>query len=264
MTRNALSHPVEVLQETLGHRFRRPELLSQALTHRSAVAARGRQVRRHVPPRDSGSNERLEFIGDRVLGLIMAEWLLERFPHEPEGGLGPRHASLVSRNALAGVAEKIGMPEALTIATHEEQAGIRQLANVLADALEAVLGASYLDAGLAPARDFVRRYWTDLMTGQVDPPKDPKTALQEWVLGRGAVLPVYETRSMEGPSHAPRFTVSVSAMGAEAQGSAGNKRQAESLAAAELLETLRRGAGARKGGGAVRGAGPVDAGKENS
>lgn len=244
--------PIDALQETLGHRFADIRLLERALTHRSAVAARNPRLSKaqNVILRDTASNERFEFVGDRVLGLIMAEWLLEYFPDEPEGGLGPRHAHLVSRTALAEIAEKIGLPDALTIASHEEQAGIRQLANVLADALEAVLGAIYLDAGLNPARDFVRRYWLPLMARQVTPPKDPKTALQEWVLGRGAALPVYEMLSMEGPSHAPQFVVSVSAMGASGQGAAKSKRLAESAAAEMLLKTLkgtsRAGGGRRK------------------
>ncbi|AQS88349.1 ribonuclease III [Neoasaia chiangmaiensis NBRC 101099] len=238
----AIRTPIDQLQETLAHRFKRLELLEQALTHRSAVAGRHprRGRARTIVARDTESNERLEFVGDRVLGLLMAEWLLEYFPNEPEGGLGPRHAHLVSRTALAGIAETIGLPVALRIATHEEQAGIRQLANVLADALEAVLGALYLDAGLGPARGFVRRYWHDLMTGQIDPPKDPKTALQEWALGKNAILPVYETLSMEGPSHAPRFTVAVTALNQRGEGVAGSKRLAESAAAADLLAKLNR------------------------
>lgn len=234
---------LDALQERLGHRFLRPELLEHALTHRSAVSARHprRSRAEAVRIRDTASNERLEFVGDRVLGLLVAEWLLEHFPDEPEGGLGPRHAHLVSRTALAGIAEEIDLPAALKIAAHEEQAGIRHLANVQADALEAVLGALYLDAGLEPARRFVQRYWRPMMDGQIEPPKDPKTALQEWVLARAATLPVYETLSMDGPSHAPHFTVEVSAMGETGRGEAGSKRLAESAAASDLLGRLRAG-----------------------
>ncbi|GBQ92922.1 ribonuclease III [Asaia krungthepensis] len=236
---------LDILQEALGHRFADPALLRQALTHRSAVSARqGRRAPRGAKPAETGSNERLEFVGDRVLGLIMAEWLLEQFPDEPEGALGPRHASLVSRNALAPIAESIGVKHALRIAEHEEQANIRGLANIQADAMEALLGALYLDGGLDPARRFVREKWKDLLVSQITPPKDPKTALQEFVLARGSSLPDYETLSMEGPSHAPRFTVSVSAMGETGEGVAGSKRQAESEAATVLLRRLNRG---RKG-----------------
>jgi ribonuclease-3 len=233
--------PLETFQASLGYRFANPALLAHALTHRSAVAARHPRLGRKAVAanRNTASNERLEFVGDRVLGLLMAEWLLDSFPEEPEGRLGPRHAHLVSRTALAGIAGTIGLPDALTIAAHEEQAGIRHLANVLADALEAVLGAVYLDGGLDPARAIVRRFWRDLMEGQAEPPKDPKTALQEWVLGKCATLPVYETLSMEGPSHAPRFTVAVTALGERGEGAAGGKRQAESAAAADLLARLK-------------------------
>nr|QGQ57008.1 RNase III [Asaia bogorensis] len=236
----------ETLQKALGHQFADQGLLRQALTHRSAVSARqGRRAPRQVARvASAASNERLEFIGDRVLGLLMAEWLLEQFPDEPEGALGPRHASLVSRNALAPTAESIGVAEALHIAEHEEQAGIRSLANVQADAMEALLGALYLDGGLEPARRFVREKWEDLLTSQITPPKDPKTTLQEFVLARGYPLPDYETLSMEGPSHAPRFTIAVSAMGEKGEGVAGSKRQPESEAATVLLRRLNRG---RKG-----------------
>ncbi|GBQ71934.1 ribonuclease III [Ameyamaea chiangmaiensis NBRC 103196] len=243
--------PVAVLEAAIGHRFAKPALLREALTHRSAlhdrVAGRtghGRRGRLPVQSRGAGSNERLEFIGDRVLGLLMAEWLLERFPAEQEGALGPRHANLVSRPVLADIAAKIGLPDVIAVAPHEERAGIRQVANVLADALEAVLGALYLDAGLEPARQFVRRAWTPVMTGQARPPKDPKTALQEWLLGRGLPLPSYETVSMEGPSHAPLFVIRVSSAGRTGEGQAGSKRAAESGAAANLLSQLDEGEGA--------------------
>lgn len=237
---------LETLQDALGHHFADQALLQQALTHRSAVSSRqGRRAPRGaVKTSETGSNERLEFMGDRVLGLLMAEWLLEQFPNEPEGALGPRHASLVSRYALAPIAESIGIAQALRIAEHEEQAGIRSLANVQADAMEALLGALYLDGGLEPARRFVRRKWKDLLVSQITPPKDPKTALQEFLLARGCPLPDYETLSMEGPSHAPRFTVAVSAMGEAGEGVAGSKRQAESEAATALLQRLNR---SRKG-----------------
>jgi len=230
------------LEALLGHPFRQPALLQEALTHRSAVGARVDTRRRNrgrgSGVRGAGSNERLEFVGDRVLGLLVAEWLFERFPGEQEGTLGPRHAHLVSRTVLSVVAERINVPEALVIAPQEEHAGIRNLANVRADAVEALLGAIYVDGGLEPARVFVRTQWRDLMEAQVQPPKDPKTALQEWLLGRGMPLPRYETVSAEGPSHAPKFTVSVGGGGKVGEGVAGSKRVAESAAAADLLRQL--------------------------
>ena len=234
------------IERTVGWRFNRPALLREALTHRSAahaaqdlthLQAGGRKGRRPTH-KGQGSNERLEFIGDRVLGLLMAEWLVERFPDEQEGKLGPRLAHLVSRTALAGIAVTLGFREALDVAPHEERAGIRDAANVLADSVEAVLGAIYLDGGLDPARGFVRAAWEPIMTAQALPPKDAKTALQEWLLGRGLALPVYVVQAAEGPSHAPSFTIRVEAAGRTAIGEAGAKRVAESLAAASLLRQL--------------------------
>ncbi|AHI24478.1 ribonuclease III [Komagataeibacter swingsii] len=231
------------LEACLGYHFTRADLLLRALTHRSAAHERngGRRARQGVAKRGAGSNERLEFIGDRVLGLLMAEWLLERFPDEQEGALGPRHAHLVSRTVLAQVAHVMGLQSALDVAEHEARAGVRQMANVLADAVEAILGAMYLDGGLDPARAFVRRMWNESIVAQARPPKDPKTALQEWVLGRGLPLPQYRVVSADGPSHAPRFVIAVDAQGKTGQGIAGSKRAAESDAASDLLRQLGAG-----------------------
>jgi len=216
----------------LGHRFKRPGLLKEALTHRSAAHGRGR-----------GSNERLEFIGDRVLGLTMAEWLAERFPQEQEGELGRRLANLVSQPVLAGVAETIGLADVLSVSPGEARAGVAKRATVLADALEAALGALYLDAGLETARKFVRGAWHDAMLAQVDPPKDAKTALQEWAQKRGMNLPVYDVTDRSGPPHAPEFTVTVTVGNEIGTGRAGSKRAAEQLAAQALMVRLSPGAG---------------------
>ncbi len=228
------------IESLLGRKFTRPELLREALTHRSASNEMRLQRPKLPDPgrAGSGSNERLEFIGDRVLGLLMAEWLIERFPDEQEGELGPRHAYLVSRPVLARIAAGIGLAAALDVAPHEARAGIRQAANVLADAIEAVLGAAYLDGGLEAPRRFVRAAWSEAVLAQALPPKDPKTALQEWLLGRGMALPSYTLESAEGPSHAPRFVIQGAACGRIGRGTAGNKRAAESAAAADLLGQL--------------------------
>lgn len=217
----------------LGHSFQRPGLLREALTHRSAAHGRGQ-----------GSNERLEFIGDRVLGLTMAEWLAERFPREQEGDLGRRLALLVSQPVLAGVAETIGLDTALSVSPGEAKAGVARRATVLADALEAALGALYLDGGLDVARSFVRRAWHDAMMAQIDPPKDAKTALQEWAQKRGKDLPCYQVTDRAGPPHAPEFTVTVTVGDDIAAGRGGSKRAAEQLAAETLLDHLnvKRGA----------------------
>jgi ribonuclease III len=218
----------------LGHAFNRPDLLQEALTHRSAVQGRGYQGRVGT----HASNERLEFIGDRVLGLTMAEWLAERFPREQEGELGRRLAHLVSQPVLAGVADAVGLAAALSVSPGEARAGVAKRATVLADALEAALGALYLDGGLNVARDFVRRAWHDAMIEQTDPPKDAKTALQEWAQKRGKDLPAYEVTGRSGPPPAPEFTVTVTAGAFEAIGAAGSKRAAEQRAAEALLAQL--------------------------
>jgi ribonuclease-3 len=185
-----------------------------------------------------GSNERLEFIGDRVLGLLVAEWLIERFPHEQEGKLGLRLAVLVSKPSLAAVAEANGLAELIKVAPGEARRGVSGQANVLADALEALLGALYLDGGLEVVRRFIRRVMAGVVDAQAAPPKDPKTALQEWALARALALPAYSVIEQSGPSHAPSFVIRVSVGDASAEARAGAKRAAEQEAARMLLGIL--------------------------
>jgi ribonuclease III len=233
-SRDQLGQPerLAAAEALLGHRFAKPELLAEALTHRSAT-----QVKRRGRKRTK-SNERLEFMGDRVLGLIVAEWLIDRFPEEEEGALGPRHAHLVSRRVLVEVAQRAGLSQALAIGASEARAGVGQLANVLADAMEAAIGALYLDGGLDPARRFVREAWAGEVEAMQHPPKDPKTELQEWLMARGLPLPVYKVTSRTGPSHHPEFVMEVSGGGKAGTGTAGSKRIAERDAAADLLAQL--------------------------
>ncbi len=221
------------VEALLAHSFARPELLAEALTHRSAALSTwaGKRTQSH-------SNERLEFVGDRVLGLLIAEWLAERYPRENEGGLGRRLALLVSQPVLAKIADELGLAAALSVSPSESKAGVRKLATVLADATEAVIGALYLDGGIEPARAFVRRAWGHVIAEQIDPPKDSKTGLQEWALHRGLALPFYETVSAEGPSHAPVFVIAVTVGTHTASGTGGSKRLAEQAAAHDLLERL--------------------------
>jgi ribonuclease-3 len=221
-----MNHAFETV---LGHGFKRPDLLKEALTHRSAAQGRGR---------GHASNERLEFIGDRVLGLIMAEWLAERFPHEQEGDLGRRLAHLVSQPVLAAVAETIDVEASLSVSPGEAKAGVAKRATVLADALEATLGALYLDGGLDVARNFVRRAWHEAMTVQAQPPKDAKTTLQEWAQKRGLDLPVYRITGRSGPPHAPEFIITVTVGTTDAAGTGLSRRAAEQAAAEALLLRL--------------------------
>ncbi|HTH15922.1 MAG TPA: ribonuclease III [Magnetospirillum sp.] len=219
------------LAQRLGHRFANPSLLTQALTHPSVVQGRA--------PRKATPYERLEFLGDRVLGLVVADMLFHRFPNEPEGALARRHAALVRREALARVAQIIGLPEHLVLSRGEEEAGGRANPGLLADACEAVIGALFADAGFEVAQAFVRGAWTSLMDEAAAPPKDAKTALQEWAQGRGKKLPVYTTVGMDGPPHEPTFKISVEVEGLEtvtAQGA--SKRAAEQAAATAMLEKV--------------------------
>lgn len=219
------------LEGELGHAFARPELLASALTHPSIM--QGRQPRRSTP------YERLEFLGDRVLGLAVAEMLFQRFPEEPEGWLARRHAALVCRETLARVATSIGLAAHLQISKGEEDAGGRANPGTLADACEAVIGALFADGGFAVGTAFVRRFWAPLMEESLAPPKDSKTALQEWAQGLGKPLPVYRTMGMEGPPHEPIFLVSVEVEGVEPVGGQGpSKRTAEQAAATAMLEKV--------------------------
>lgn len=219
---------LDALLARLPHRFARPELLDEALTHRSAEKSRqGRSL----------TNERLEFLGDRVLGLAIAEWLMERFPQEDEGALSRRLAGLVRRDSLVVVAESLGLGEAVWFGPTAD--GGRGRANLLADACEALIGALYLDGGMAAAVSFIRQAWEPLVSQAVEPPKDSRTALQELVQSMGKPLPVYETIRVEGPDHAPRFLMRVSLAGEPpAEGEGATKQAASEAAASALLRRL--------------------------
>lgn len=222
---------LDALQERLGHRFAEPALLREALTHASASGANKRL-----------SYERLEFLGDRVLGLAVARILLERFPDEPEGALAKRFAVLVQRESLAEVAETLGLPELIVMAASEAAAGGRANSATLADACEAVIGALFLDGGYAAAESAVARYWRQRIEEDRRPPRDPKTALQEWAQARSLPLPVYREVRREGPAHAPDFTIEVQVAGiAPERGQGPSKRAAEREAALHLLTRLERG-----------------------
>ena len=224
---NELSR-TEAFAARLGHRFADPALLAQALTHRSAAQNK----------RQLDSNERLEFLGDRVLALAMAEWLSERFPTEREGELGRRLSVLVSADTLTRVGEAIGLPAALRVPPAEGRAGLRSRANVLADATEALIGALFLDGGLDAARRFVRTEWAGFVATDSRPPTSSKNRLQEWTLGRGLGLPAYRIESTTGPSHAPLFHASVTANNRTVEASGETKQAAEQAAAENWLAGL--------------------------
>ncbi len=217
-------HPLELI---LGHSFAAPELLEQALTHRGALG-----TQRTVTA--SEGNERLEFLGDRVLGLVIADTLVKTFPNESEGELAPRLAALVSATTLCKVAAACGMGKYLHLAR-----GQKADSAVLADACEAVIGALYVDGGMPAAEPFIAAQWAQLISDDIVPPKDPKTTLQEWAQGRGLPLPDYRVIESSGPAHAPSFVMSVAVPGyPEARGQGKTKRLATQAAAAALLSTI--------------------------
>jgi ribonuclease-3 len=238
------SSSFESLMATIGHRFRDESLLRQALTHTSVAHGRGLSKRAGKRPPSPPSiepklsNERLEFLGDRVLGLVVADMLFREFPDEPEGALAKRHAQLVRRETLAEVARDIGLG-AHIIADMGEEAAPEESDSVLSDGCEAVIGAIYLDAGLAAARRFVETRWLAFAKAERKPPQDAKTELQEWAQGRGLPLPIYKEVGREGPPHAPYFSVEVSVEGEiSARGEGRSKRAAEQAAAEALLQGL--------------------------
>jgi ribonuclease-3 len=230
--------PADAAAAAIGYRFKHPDLLTEALTHPSAIEAAPRRRGRRRPVRGHGY-ERLEFLGDRVLGLVVAELLWRRFENEPEGALTRRLAALVRRDAVARVAAEIGLDRHLILSRSEAAAGAARNSGILADVCEAVIAAIYVDGGFEAARDFIERCWEPLVGEMAVPPRDPKTTLQEWAQGRGLGLPVYRLIEASGPDHVRRFTVGVQVEGSdEASATASSKRAAETAAAAALLERL--------------------------
>lgn len=215
------------LQDLLRHQFRDGDLLISAMTHASTG--------------NDHNYERLEFLGDRVLGLVMAELLYKLFPNEPEGHLAKRHAALVQGALLCVIAREINLGDSLILSDAERAGGGADNENMLADGLEAVIGALYLDAGLAPCQELITRLWGDRVSILSSPPQDPKTTLQEWAQGRGLPLPLYELSDRSGPDHAPVFTIRVTVQGfAPVSATGASRRAAEKESARILLEQLQK------------------------
>jgi ribonuclease-3 len=211
--------------EQLGHEPKDLALFEAALTHSSS----------------RGDNyERLEFLGDRVLGLVMARWLYERFPTEPEGKLSRRFNTLVDRVTCSDVGRDIGLPALIRLGKQARDDGANWSDNVVGDVVEAVIGAVYLESGLDAAEALIRRLWTSLIDEQQGVPKHPKSALQELAAARDLPNPVYEVLSRTGAHHAPNFTVRVSIRGlGEAEAEGPSKQEAETEAAKTLLQKLK-------------------------
>lgn len=213
------------LQEKISYSFLDISLLERALSHPSIA--------------NKANNQRLEFLGDAVLGLVVAKIIYDLFPQEKEGELARRQASLVRGETLAQIAREIGLGDALKVALSEVQSGGRDNNSNLEDALEALIGAIYLDGGLTAAENFMLPRWSALAKTASSAPKDAKTALQEWAQGRGLPLPKYALVATIGSAHAPIFTIEASVEGfAPSRAQAASKKLAEHEAAKNLLEKL--------------------------
>ena len=217
-----MSEVAAFVRDLLGHEPNDLALFERALTHSSAT-------------RDS--YERLEFLGDRVIGLIMARWLYERFPNEPEGKLSRRYNELVARPTCGEIGRELGLPALIRLGKQARDDGANWSDNVVGDVVEALIGALLLDGGLNAADQFVRRAWAAYVESQGRAPTHPKSALQELAAAKNLAAPEYELERKSGAHHAPRFTVRVSVKGlGEATGEGLSKQEAETAAAAALLD----------------------------
>ena len=216
---------VTALRGRLGYTFMDEALFQRALTHASGTRKRG-----------EGNNERLEFLGDRVLGLVIAQILYERHDTVPEGELARMLNSMVRRDMCTRVANRLDLGPALLLAGKGKKRTV-VTDNILGDACEALIGAIYLDGGLGAARAFIKAQWKEALDKAPDLRRDAKTVLQEWAAARSLPVPAYETINQSGPDHAPEFTVRLDVKGrASTEGTAGTRRMAEQHAAAEFLK----------------------------
>lgn len=222
-----LGSDLDAFCERLGHRFGKPELLVRAVTH-SSISTDTRP-----------DNQRLEFLGDRVLGLVMAEALLARDKDASEGQLAPRFNALVRKETCAGVARQIDLGAVLKLGRSEMMSGGRKKEALLGDAMEAVLAAVYQDAGFEAVRELILRQWGKRIESVKADARDAKTSLQEWAQARGQNPPSYVEIARDGPDHAPLFTVAVKLDSGETEtAKAASKRAAEQAAAQALLARL--------------------------
>lgn len=224
------SEQAATFERQIGYQFVNKDLLAEALTH----ASQGRRL-----PSGMFCNERLEFLGDRVLGLIIAEELATRFAQESVGDFAARFARLVDQTTLGEIAQQIGLQKVLRYAEEKREIATARLQGPLADACEALIAAIYLDGGLEAARSFVLRQWQPLLASEDPPQRDPKSVLQEWAQGRGLPRPMYREMSRTGPAHLPVFSVEVVLEGFAPTSAEGpSKRHAEQAAAARMLESI--------------------------
>jgi len=224
MSRKAKSR--DEFEARIGYSFADKAVLERALTHVSASPRQGR----------GGSYQRLEFLGDHVLGLVVSDMLYRAFPKGDEGDLSRRLADLVRRDTCADIARAIDLGAALNLGNSESNAGGRRRTATLADACEALIGAVFVDGGYPAAAELVERLWRERMLKVPRPLRDPKTMLQEWAQGRGLPTPAYREIERTGPDHNPKFRVAVTIPDrAPAEGIGASKRAAEQAAAAAML-----------------------------
>jgi ribonuclease-3 len=224
MTRTPNTPPPEGLSSTLGHTFTNETLLKTALTHPSLEG--------------EDNYQRLEFLGDRVLGMVIGALLYQKYPGDREGNLSRRQTALVRKETLAEVARNLKLGRYIRMTETTVRGGGRTNPSILSDVIEALIGALYLEAGAAVAEAFIKKNWGPYLSADVVK-KDSKTDLQEWAQGRGLALPEYEEIKKTGPDHAPKFVVEVTVDGAgSAQAEGASKQAAEILAARDLLNKM--------------------------
>jgi ribonuclease-3 len=222
-----LGSELRAFEARIGYSFSTPELLVEAVTHASMSSS------------TRNDNQRLEFLGVRVLGLVMAQALIEADPNASEGALAPRFNALVRKETCADVAREIDLGAVVRLGRSETVSGGRRKLALLGDAIEAVIAAVYLDSGFQAARDMVLRLWADRITQVDDDARDAKTSLQEWAQARSLSPPEYIEIDRNGPDHAPIFTIMAQlSTGVKGSATAGSKREAQQGAARALMAIL--------------------------
>ena len=212
------------LEAAIEYHFKDADLCRSAITHGSRLTK-------------SADYQRLEFLGDRVLSLVIADEIYRRFPREAEGPMAARLSLLVRGQTCAAVGTKLGIPDLILVGHFEKQKGVQHGSSVIGDVVEALIGAIYLDGGMDVARDFILKNWADMLAATPASLKDPKTIVQEWALARALALPQYEVTSRVGLEHAPTFTITLKVGPHEhVQGAGPSKQQAEMAAAKAFIE----------------------------
>ncbi|NQZ14624.1 MAG: ribonuclease III [Alphaproteobacteria bacterium] len=221
-----MSIPYEKVEKVIGYQFKDRHLLERALTHSSTG--------------DEYNYQRLEFLGDRVVGLVIADALFKKFRSENEGGLAKRHTALIQGSTLAIIGQAHGLNDFIQFSEAEKSAGGSQNENIIADVVESLLGAIFIDGGYDLVQEVILRLWGDNIETLKQAPQDPKTELQEWAQARQLPLPVYEIISKSGPDHAPVFTIQLSVEGFDSITDEGpSRRQTEKTAARKMLKKLK-------------------------